>query len=291
MQTISRLARYIGRFTAYAVGSTLPAYRLARGWREKASVVRLVLKFTAKRAVVVLMRLAHNTMLQDDVPIMVRGVTYFMGIDAAETPVFGEIYDDRDYDRLPDFIPREGWIVLDVGANAGIFAVQQANRGARVYAFEPNPHSYRRLTKTAAANGLDGQITSVNSAVGAEAGRGALVVPHGWTSNGMVVSGAGPAEAGAVSVPVDTLDHLVSTLALDHVDLLKIDTEGAELDVLRGGERALTTVARIVLEYHSWDKLTDVRALLQAHGFAEALHLELDPHAGTGILYARRTAS
>jgi len=289
MQVISRSARYVGRFTAYVVGSTLPVYRLANGWREKASIVRLALKFVGKRAVVVLTRLAYNTVLHDDVPVVVRGVTYFVGIDAAEIPVFGEIYHDRDYDRVPDFMARPGWTVLDVGANAGIFAVQQAYRGACVYAFEPNPDSFRRLTKTVTANRLDDRVTVFNSALGANIGRGALVVPLTGTSNGTVMFGTNPPETGTLTVPVDTLDHVISALQLPCIDLLKVDTEGAELEVLRGAKETQSIVARIVLEHHSWDKLADARKLLGEYGFSEVLHVDMDTRAGIGILYAQRT--
>ncbi len=289
MRHIYQSGRYIGRFTTFVLRSMLPAYRLARGRREKASVARLALKFVVKRAVVVLTRLAYNTILQDDVAVSVQGMTYFVGIDAAEISVFGEIYEDRDYDRVPAFIARAGWTVFDIGANAGVFTVQQAYRGARVYAFEPNLDCYRRLSKTVAANRLGSQVRAFNIALGASPGEGTLVVPQGWTSNGMIVPGsAGPAGGHASTVTIDTLDRIAPTLAVSRIDLLKIDTEGAELDVLRGGGQTLSMVERIVLEYHSFANLADARSLLSEHDFTEVSRVEMDAGAGTGILYAQR---
>ncbi len=290
MRQIYRSGRYMGRFTTFMLRSMLPAYRLARGRREKLSIVRLAAKFVAKRTFVVLTRLVYNTVLRDDVRISVRGTTYFVGIDAAEVSVFGEIYGDRDYDRAPGFIARDGWVVVDVGANAGVFAVQQAQRGARVFAFEPNPDCYRRLSKTLAANGLNDRVRLFDVALGTQPGHATLSVLRGWTSNGTMVP-TGDATAGsAVDIAVDSLDRIALRLGIARIDLLKVDTEGAEVEVLRGAGQTLALVERIVLEYHSPDMLAQARALLGAHDFVEALQVEMDARAGTGILYAQRRA-
>lgn len=280
----------MGRFTTFVLRSMLPAYRLARGRREKLSIVRLAAKFVVKRTFVVLTRLVYNTVLRDDVPISVRGTTYFVGIDAAEVSVFGEIYDDRDYDRAPGFIARDGWVVVDVGANAGVFAVQQAQRGARVFAFEPNPDCYRRLSKTLAANGLNDSVNLFDVALGAHPGHATLIVPRGWTSNGTMVPTGDATAENTVDIVVDSLDRIAPRLGIVRIDLLKVDTEGAEVEVLRGAGQTLELVERIVLEYHSPDALAQARALLGAHDFVEALQVEMDARAGTGILYAQRRA-
>jgi Methyltransferase FkbM domain len=78
------------------------------------------------------------------------------------------------------------------------------------------------------------------------------------------------------------------------IDLLKIDAEGSEVAILRGGERTLDHVQRIVLEYHSRDLLTQVREILVRNGFAQEMIIDYyaeDAPAGqdeVGILYARR---
>jgi hypothetical protein len=64
------------------------------------------------------------------------------------------------YERLADFVTQAGWVVFDVGANAGVYAVQQAAAGAHVYAFEPNPNCYRRLVKSVRLNNLESRVTS-----------------------------------------------------------------------------------------------------------------------------------
>src|SRR5207248_9506229 len=172
------------------------------------------------------------------------------GLEAREFAVFEEIYVDHDYDRLADFIPQRGWIVFDVGANVGVFAVQQARRGAFVYAFEPNPDSYRRLAKTVATNGIGGAVTLFNVALGAAPGTGRLVVPSGWTTVGSIERVDGKPAESAGTVTITALDRVVPEVGVAAIDLLKIDTEGAELEVLRGAERTLDVVVRLVVEHH-----------------------------------------
>ena len=286
--SLYEMARYVSRFSSFVYDSLSPAYRLATNTHEKATVIGLGTKFVAKRGLTVLTRIINTRLLQEDTAVHLQGNTYIVGIESSEIAVFQEIYDDRDYDRVTDFIPRPGWIVFDIGANVGIFTVQQARRGARVYAFEPNPNCFRRLSKAVAANGFGDVVSLFNVAVGSTSGMGALVVPRGWTTNGNVLSTAHP-DTDSISVELTTLDHVVPSFALTHIDLLKIDTEGAELEVLRGADRTLQLVQRVVIEYHSIEILGHIRELLLLHGLTEVLRLDMDPAAGVGILYAHRT--
>jgi FkbM family methyltransferase len=81
-------------------------------------------------------------------------------------------------------VPQTGWIVFDVGANAGVYTIQQARRGARVYAFEPNPDCYRRLQKSARLYNLESRVTAANCALGGQAGSTELVIPGPLTMGG-----------------------------------------------------------------------------------------------------------
>ena len=70
------------------------------------------------------------------------------------------------------------------GANSGVYTVQQARRGAHVYAFEPNPDCYRRLHKSVQLNGLDSRVSAADYALGATAAAAELIVPEGGTGLG-----------------------------------------------------------------------------------------------------------
>jgi Met-10+ like-protein len=77
--------------------------------------------------------------------VRLRGARYVVGVRTSEIYVVDEVYGERMYDRLPAYVPRAGWTVVDVGANVGVFTVHAARKGAIVYAFEPNPACFARL--------------------------------------------------------------------------------------------------------------------------------------------------
>ncbi len=254
-------------------------YRLTHTSAEIAGLVRFGLRYIA----------AHLRVGDEhaDTRVSLRGTTYTVGLKNMELLGFVETYGDGVYDKSTDFIPREGWTVFDVGANVGMFAVQQARRGARVYAFEPNPDCRRRLLRTLVENGLAKSVYVLDYALGDSAGVGSMRVPGGRTMSGRVVPAIGDRE-GASTIAISSLDIIMPSLGLDHVDLLKIDTEGAEMDVLRGAVHLLGVVNRIIVEYHSSRLRDEVTTLLQLHGFTLTLHLPTAPEVGIGMVYAAR---
>lgn len=154
-------------------------------------------------------------------------------------------------------------VVLDIGANFGLYTAITAavirTRG-RLYAFEPNPHTFGLLLRTLHANGVvnNPNITLVNKAAANHTGRAQL---HFIDQNLAVASltdprllGAGIVEEWGMkldAVEVDTVaidDYLPADLA---VDLVKIDVEGHEPHVLAGMERTVrrSPNIRIVVEY------------------------------------------
>jgi FkbM family methyltransferase len=261
--------------------------RLGQTWPERMSIAKLVAKLYAAR----LMPFKTHRW---EATIRFRGAKYVVGVRTSEIFVFHEIYESLQYEGHADFIPQSGWTVFDVGANIGVFTVLQATQGARVYSFEPNPDSYSRLSRNVAANKLSDCVRLFPTALGDERGVGSLHVIGGGTTGGVVTPVEADASASGVAVPIATLDEVVSTLPESSIDLLKIDAEGSEAAILRGGERTLDHVQRIMVEYHSRDLLRQVREILARKGFAQEMIVDYyaeDAAAGqdeVGILYARR---
>ncbi len=261
--------------------------RLGQSWPERMSVAKLMAKlYTA--------RLMPFETHRWETTILVRGAKYVVGVRTSEIFVFHEIYESRQYERHADFIPQSGWTVFDVGANIGVFTVLQATHGAKVYSFEPNPDSYSRLSRNIAANKLSDCVRLFQTALGNKRGLGSLHVIGGGTTGGVVTPAETDASASGVAVQIATLDEVVSVLSRSSIDLLKIDAEGSEVAILRGGERTLDRVQRIMVEYHSRDLLRQVREILTRKGFAQEMIVDYyaeDAAAGqdeVGILYARR---
>src|SRR5260370_13720390 len=77
----------------------------------------------------------------------------------ATVHIFTSIWYGHDYD-IPRMPIRAGDVVIDIGANYGFFSCYAASKGARVYAFEPNPMIFEKLQRNIAANHFESLITS-----------------------------------------------------------------------------------------------------------------------------------
>jgi FkbM family methyltransferase len=171
--------------------------------------------------------------------------------------------------------------IVDVGAGVGSFAVVAACRfpGCRVLAFEPDPLQHGLLRENAAAN--DADVESFCVAIGTKSTY--LLSGEGAQTSTVVPSGSGSA-----SVPGVRLGDFVRD---DTVDLLKIDCEGAELDVLQSLSPAgLERVSRVVLEYHNLNGGRNdeiLASLLRNAGYY--VRLVPDPYTSDiGYLHAHR---
>jgi len=254
----------------------LSLYRVARGPAEMLSVSRFAGSYLAHR-------LIHGKLHDAEASVRLRGTTFTLGLGGAETVPFSEIYVDRVYDQIAEFIPKRDWTVLDLGANAGVFSALQARRGARVYAFEPNPASFRHLLETVRANGYS-NVTPFNCAVGREHGAARLVDDNCSVTGTVSMAGE---EGEGVAVEVVGLDEIVPGLGIDRIDLMKIDTEGAEFEILSGAIETLSKVERIMMEWHSPLLLEQTSRLLEEHGFVEAHRQEIFG-SDVGLIYFSR---
>lgn len=125
----------------------------------------------------------------------------------------------------------EGGVFVDVGANVGSMSLPLAASGRRVVSVEAAPGNAALLEQSARLSGVSDRMRVVASAAGDHIGE-ATFLPHGC--HGQLVDGR---VAGATVIPITTVDALVDAQNLDHVDLVKIDVDGADYDVLRGMSR------------------------------------------------------
>jgi FkbM family methyltransferase len=148
------------------------------------------------------------------------------------------------YTRLPEWehmrfvrdALRAGDVVVDVGANVGVYSLLAAGRAdVEVWAYEPSSLAFDRLVENVELNRLGGRIHVRHAAVGAEAGVGRLTLGLDTTNRLVPDDGAPPGAVETVDV-VRLDDDLPS---LDGVTLLKIDVEGGELAVLDGAGKLL----------------------------------------------------
>jgi FkbM family methyltransferase len=148
-----------------------------------------------------------------------------------------------------------GMVVVDVGANFGYYSLLMAYcvwPNGRVIAIEPNPPVAAILSKNLSLNGFT-QLAMVEpvAAGAADGGIVHLFVPHNEPKNASIVSEEFSSGDGTkVTVPVRSVDSLCS--GFDRVDLVKIDAEGAEIDVIAGMKDTISRFRpTIVLEFNA----------------------------------------
>lgn len=170
--------------------------------------------------------------------------------------------------RWVDRFIRPGDVVWDVGANMGIFSFPAAHAGATVVSFEPDPFNQDLLARTRADN-PDLDVTIVHAAVSDRLGEAAFRVSvRGRSANSLVGAVAGSDLGGVrelLTVKTVTLDWALERHPAP--TFIKCDAEGAELAILRGAARILTT-ARPLIEIELASKNSGpCREILSAHDY------------------------
>ena len=168
--------------------------------------------------------------------------------------------------------------VIDVGAHQGRYAIQFSRRVGEkglVLAVEPEDRNLALLNRNLELN----EIHNVLSIRGACWSRSEpLQFSHGDTLDLARVTQSSAKNGDLIGLP---LDDLVAKVALRRVDLVKIDVEGAELEVLEGAQRVLREFRpSLFVECHRI--LSDVIGWLHGHGYV-VHRKKQDPSHGEGF--------
>ena len=191
------------------------------------------------------------------------------------------LYEVNKVNALCAFLP-PGGTFIDVGSNKGDFALIAAKRvgaAGTVIAFEPEPANCdwirRSLDLNAAAN-VSLQPVALSDTDGAAVLF--LGEKSGWHS---LVSTEARHSVAQITVAKRTLDSFLAERGSTRVDVLKIDVEGAELEVLRGARATLAANPHVVLLLDLHPQMgvnvAEVAAFLTGLGFT--LHATAAPYA------------
>ncbi len=142
--------------------------------------------------------------------------------------------------RIIQMISPLGGTAIDVGASVGLHTLalgRAIGAAGRIYAFEAEPRLERPLRRTLAANGFH-QVDLQILAVGAEHGEATFHVARTIGHSSLYALGGPDAVREEVRVQLRPLDELIPPQTM--VDVIKIDVEGAELDVIKGAHATIT---------------------------------------------------
>jgi FkbM family methyltransferase len=159
-----------------------------------------------------------------------------------------EIFLREDYGAVAD-----GAVILDLGANIGTFSVYAATsaRNVTIYAYEPMPDFYRLMQQNILLNELTAVVKCFNACVAGQSGARDLVVDGADVFFPTLVAPADDPTARKISVDCTTLAEILDSNALERIDLLKMDCEGAEYEILYNTPvHYYERIDEIRMEYH-----------------------------------------
>jgi FkbM family methyltransferase len=175
-------------------------------------------------------------------------------------------------------------VVIDIGANVGIFSMWVARHAAHanVYAFEPMSENCEAMRGN--LHGWSHHVRLCQAAVGRRSGHGQMARRPDRTLDHRLLESS-TAATDHEEVEVLTLAQAVDVASAPAIDFLKMDIEGGEVDALEGADRSLLSrIRRVALEFHD-----NIRpgALSRVKDLLSRTHRIVDVHGDAyGILRA-----
>ncbi|MBD2533812.1 FkbM family methyltransferase [Nostoc flagelliforme FACHB-838] len=212
---------------------------------------------------------------------------YCLGKEETEY-IYQEIFIEQQYLQHGITI-NDGDCIVDVGANIGLFSIflSQLHKSLKILAFEPVQPIFEVLQANVNLHSLD-NISLQNYGLGSE---NISETVFTFYPNMAGNSTTRPLEKLAqrevmdqalnqdmveylfqsqeVKGEIKTLSSVINSLAIESIDLLKIDVEGEEYEVLRGiNQDDWTKIKQIVLEVHDVeDRISQIKTLLESQNF------------------------
>lgn len=214
--------------------------------------------------------------------------------DASDDPLylFGEIFERREYFPRGFYTPQPDHVVMDLGANIGFFALFLQSRapGIRINCFEPAPDSFRKLQANISANRCTENINAYRYAISDS--EGTQTLRKGSNSMLRALMTASDQSDDGEPVNTITLERALDLCGSGHIDLLKMDIEGGEVELAsHAPAQAWSRIDRMVAEIHEKTRPGSDQAVseaLKAAGFHHVVTTWPSLADGCGILHAVR---
>jgi phthiocerol/phenolphthiocerol synthesis type-I polyketide synthase E len=185
-----------------------------------------------------------------------------------------EIYLDRVYD-VPGVNLADCRSILDIGGNVGVFSLFAASVApqAAIYCFEPAQANFGLLMRNVSTN-QGAHIFPYQMAVGGKCGTGFMEVQGASVTHALRTAEA----TGTDKVEVIDMSRVFELAGVERFDFLKMDVEGAELDILGAtSDEQLRRIGAIAMEWHYSERESESLV-----GRLRGLGFEVTPQFSTG---------
>lgn len=183
--------------------------------------------------------------------------------DSSSERYLSEVLEREEYRFLLTYLKKkEDLTVIDVGCNIGTFSLYVYDIAKVIYSMEPVKEVLYDLEKTARQNNLI-KIKTFIEAMGGYTGKGRLNIVEPVSSGASFLHNEGKKE-----VDVITAYDFLEREGIDKVDILKIDTEGEELNIIQEFNFPAHKIDLIIGEYHTGKmNKDDFLAVLEDRGY------------------------
>jgi len=198
--------------------------------------------------------------LKEDIIVKNGNRKFFCRKNSSDLHIISNFYENKVME-LFGTLAKESKIIVDVGANVGKYTILASfvNPKSEIYSIEPDKSNFDVLLKNIELNNLK-NIIGLNIGMGEEEGRGKLYNSRGESKVNCGGSSFMDKCGNFEIVDIGTLDNTFT-----EIDLIKIDTEGYELEILKGAKMLLTkgNIKKIILEVNDERIIT----LLNNYGY------------------------
>lgn len=167
-----------------------------------------------------------------------EGINYELDIsDLMQWSIYFKLR-DIEREKLLELI-KPGDLIFDIGTNVGevlLNAARMTGPHGQVYGFEPDPLNLKRCLRNISLNSFKNASVSPEG-LGQVVGKSRMVVASPRNRGGNRISESPAAES--FTVKISTMDKFVEENLIEKLDLVKMDVEGFEHRVLKGGDLAL----------------------------------------------------
>ncbi|MFG1422122.1 FkbM family methyltransferase [Roseixanthobacter liquoris] len=228
-----------------------------------------------------------QTFLVSRISVALPGSGYVVAMRActSDIPTFTQVFTRHEYES--ENLPETARTIVDLGGNIGLasvfFALKYPN--AKILAVEPEADNFRMLEDNVRL--LGERISAVRAAIWCEDGEINLFTEaeDGSALGAWGVQVSAEARKGSRLTPCYKLPTLMQKFGIDHIDVLKVDIEGAELELFsESTEEWLHKVDLIVAETHERFRPGSHSAVLKAL----AADFEQLPTKGENLFFRRR---
>lgn len=185
---------------------------------------------------------------------------------------------EQDTNLLLQRFIRPGMITVEAGAHIGsetLLMAAMVGAHGKVYAFEPNPVVKKRLDINIRFNRFEQRIISSGTALGESNGTVSFYVKEEHIPNqGLSSKYKFDEDVTQIEVTQQTLDDWFVSNGVERIDFLKMDVQGAEIDILKGGSEVITRFRPAIFaeaapstQSDSRQSLEDLYDILSVYGY------------------------